>query len=201
MEIIWHGHSCFTVRTQDGTVVLDPFEDGYVPGFGPLRLEADAVLCSHEHADHNARSCVSLSGSPCGIAVEKIASWHDDVQGAKRGTNTIHILKAEGLRVAHLGDLGCMLTDDQAEALQKLDALMIPIGGFFTIDSEQALKIADLLKPRVILPMHYRKGPFGYDVLSTGEAFRRACPNPVDYDGNSMTLDKTTPQQTAFLKA
>ena len=74
MEIIWNGHSCFTIKTQEGSVVLDPYEDGKVPGLGSLRLEADAVLCSHEHSDHNFRAGVSLSGKPCGVQVETVPS-------------------------------------------------------------------------------------------------------------------------------
>ena len=110
MEIIWNGHSCFTIKTQDGSVVLDPYEDGKVPGCGPLCLEADAVLCSHEHGDHNYRAAVRLSGKPCGVQVKEIPSWHDDVCGKKRGPNTIHVLCAEGMKLVHLGDLGTELS-------------------------------------------------------------------------------------------
>ncbi|MBQ3373736.1 MAG: MBL fold metallo-hydrolase [Oscillospiraceae bacterium] len=199
MELIWNGHSCFTVKTKDGTVVLDPFEDGKVPGYKPLRLEADLVLCSHEHADHNARKCVTLSGKPCRVAVETVASWHDDVQGAKRGPNTIHILGAEGMRIAHLGDLGCALDEAQAEALKGLDALLIPVGGFYTISAERAYEIVQQLQPRVVIPMHYRDATYGYDVLSTKEDYRRLCSDAVDYDTNRLTLTADTLAQTAFL--
>ena len=201
MKIIWHGHSCFTVETEKGSVVLDPYGDGSVPGFGPLRLSADAVLCSHEHGDHNHRASVSLSGRPCGIEVSTIDSWHDDAQGKKRGANTIHILKAEGLAAAHLGDLGCMLEPEQTKELQGLDALMIPIGGFYTIDAKQALEIVTILKPRVVIPMHYRDDTHGYDVIATAEEFRRGCFNPIDYPDNTFLLTKDTTPQTAFLRA
>ena len=201
MKFIWHGHSCFTIETEEGTVVLDPYGDGSVPGFGPLRLSADAVLCSHEHGDHNNRAAVSLSGRPCGVAVSKLNTWHDDVQGKKRGANTIHILKAEGLTAAHLGDLGCMLTAEQADALKGLDALMVPIGGFYTIDADQALEIVSILNPRVVIPMHYRDASHGYDVIATAEKFRRGCSNPIDYPDNTFLLTKDTAPQTAFLRA
>ncbi len=200
MELVWNGHSCFTVKTKKGTVVLDPFEDGKVPGYGPLRLEADLVLCSHEHADHNARNCVTLSGRPCDIIFETVASWHDDVHGAKRGPNKIHILCADGMRVAHLGDLGCELSDDQVRVLKDLDALMIPVGGFYTINAEQAYQTVQLLKPRVVVPMHYRDDTHGFDVLSTKEDFRKLCSNAVDYDTNCMALTTGTATQTAFLR-
>ena len=199
MKIIWNGHSCFTIKCKEGTVVLDPFADGYVPGYPAMDLSADLVLCSHEHSDHNAKQVVSVSGKPCEIGVECIASWHDEVQGAKRGSNTIHVLSAEGMRVAHLGDLGCALTEEQAAALQNLDALMIPIGGFYTIDAQQAAEIVRQLKPRVVIPMHYRFEGHGYDVLSTLDAFLALCENPVDYPGNTFDLDGETEAQTAIL--
>ena len=200
MEIIWNGHSCFTIGTDQGSVVLDPFEDGKVPGYGPLRLKADLVLCSHEHGDHNYRKAVELSGKPCDLKVTEIASWHDDAQGAKRGPNTIHVIEAEGMKLVHLGDLGTELDAEQIAALAEPDVLLIPIGGYYTIDSTQALGIVSQLHPRVTVPMHFRRGAQGYDVLSTAEAFLEKCPNPVEYPGNSLTVDKVTPVQTAVLK-
>ena len=62
MKLIWHGHSCFSVVTDAGTAVFDPYIDGMVPGLAPLSLTADAVYCSHGHDDHNARDKVALSG-------------------------------------------------------------------------------------------------------------------------------------------
>ncbi|MBR0162597.1 MAG: MBL fold metallo-hydrolase [Oscillospiraceae bacterium] len=198
MKITWNGHACFTVETAEGTVVLDPFADGSVPGFEPLRLKADLVLCSHEHGDHSNRAAVRLSGAPCGVAVEAMESWHDDVKGAKRGPNTFHVLKAEGMRVAHLGDLGCDLTEEQVEKLLGADVLMIPIGGYYTIDSAQALKVVQLLKPRVTLPMHYRDAGHGFPVISTSEEFRAGCLNPVQLPGREITVDAETKVQTVF---
>ncbi len=200
MKITWNGHSCFTLSTTDGSVVLDPYADQSVPGYRPLKLTADLVLCSHEHSDHNARQCVALSGKPCGIAVETVASWHDDAKGAKRGENTIHILNAEGMRIAHLGDLGCELSEEQTGLLQNLDVLMIPVGGFFTIDAAQAAEIVRMLRPRVVIPMHYRQGLHGYPVIATARKFRALCTNAVDYPDSSIEIDRDTPAQTAFLK-
>ena len=205
MKTIWHGHACFEIITEAGSVVLDPYSDNSVPGLCPLALRADVVLCSHEHGDHNYRRGVLLSGQPCGIDVSWIDTWHDDVQGAKRGPNRIHVLKAEGMTAVHLGDLGCALTADQVEQLKHPDVLMIPVGGYYTIDASQALKIVEQLEPVVVLPMHYRGKTaggdlFGYDVISTVDAFRKACPNPVDYDADWIEVGPDTAAQTAFLK-
>ena len=199
MEIIWNGHSCFTIKTQEGNVVLDPYEDGKVPGLGALRLEADAVLCSHEHSDHNFREGVSLSGKPCGVQVETVPSWHDDACGKKRGPNTIHVLHAEGMKLVHLGDLGTELNREQIKVLSEPDVLLIPIGGYYTIDAAQALRIVEQLHPRITIPMHFRRGKMGYDVIATPDEFLTHCLNVVEYPGNMLTADRETPAQTAVL--
>ena len=200
MKIIWNGHSRFTVETQDGTVVLDPYSDGSVPGFDPLRLQADRVLCSHGHRDHSSTGCVQLSGKPCGVEVREIPSWHDDAKGKKRGSNTIFVLLSEGLKIAHLGDLGCALNEEQISGLSDLDALMIPVGGYYTIDADQAMTIVRQLQPRVTIPMHYRFAGHGYEEIDTLDRFLKLCDHPVEYPGNIVELDPTTPNQTAILK-
>ena len=107
MKITWIGHSCFKIESAGYAIITDPYEDGYVPGLKPLRESADMVLCSHEHGDHNARNLIKIKeGQKCPFTVETIDTWHDEVHGKKRGPNTIHILEAEGIRVAHMGDLG-----------------------------------------------------------------------------------------------
>ena len=201
MRIIWNGHSCFTLETADGTVVIDPYLDGSVPGLAPLRLKADGVYCSHGHRDHGGVEVVALTGTAPTIQVEVLNTWHDDQQGAKRGPNTIHIFQTEGLRVAHLGDLGCTLEPEQMEALKGLDGLMVPVGGFYTIDARQAKALVDQLQPHVTIPMHYRSDTFGYDVITPLEDYLVLCPKEavVHYPGNAMVLDRDTPAQTAVL--
>ena len=200
MNITWNGHSCFTVETENGTVVFDPYRDGSVPGYAPLKLKADLVCCSHGHADHNGKETVELSGMDCGLEPETLCSWHDDAEGAKRGPNTITILRAEGMKFAHLGDLGCMLDEEQTAALEELDVLMIPVGGHYTIDSAQALEIVRQLKPRIVIPMHYRNGKLGYEVISTIDAFLKGSSNVVRYSGSTMEVTADTPAQTAVLR-
>ncbi len=199
MRIIWNGHSCFTLETGEGTVVVDPYSDGSVPGLAPLRLRADRVYCSHDHRDHGGVETVALTGEVPSLQVEELHTWHDGQQGAQRGPNTIHIFQAEGLRVAHLGDLGCALEPEQLEALTGLDALMVPVGGFYTIDAKQAKALVDRLRPRVTIPMHYRGEGFGYDVIGPVEDYLELCSHVVRYPGNTLVLDKDTPEQTAVL--
>ena len=163
IECIAHGE--FLIELADGyRIVTDPYnaETGY-----PVHeIRADAVLVSHGHGDHSAVENVkgwtvkidksgSYTLSP-GVTVEAIPCFHDDAQGAKRGSNLIFVLKAEGLTVAHLGDLGHLPDADLAARIGPVDILMIPVGGFFTIDADTAVDVVRLLKARVILPMHYR---------------------------------------------
>ena len=199
MKLIWNGHACFTVETAQGTLVFDPYANGYVPGLADLALTADLVLCSHGHNDHNAAGIVRLTGNTPDFTVESLSTFHDPEQGALRGANTVHILHAEGMRVAHLGDLGCELTEEQLEQLKGLDAVMIPVGGFYTIDAAQARALVDKIAPKVVIPMHYRSDSYGYEVLGTVEDYAALCGNVVRYEGNCVELTADTPAQTAVL--
>ena len=199
MKITCNGHSCFTVEANGYSVVLDPYEDGTVPGLPPLRLDADAVLCSHEHYDHNFRGAVTLSGhgnSP--FTVTEVPTFHDDEKGALRGTNIIHILEAGGVKVAHLGDLGHTLSDEQLAQLKGLDAILIPVGGFYTIDAETAKKTADAIGAAVVIPMHYRNGERGFDVLGTLDDFLTLCSN-VTAPAKSVEITRGMAAQTVVL--
>lgn len=200
MNITWLGHSCFKIESRGYEIVLDPYQDGKVPGYKPLRVTADQVLCSHGHGDHCGVECVTLrEGGKFPFTVETIHTWHDDRQGALRGEDTIHILDDGQCRVAHLGDLGCELTQEQKDRLRGLTALLIPVGGHYTIDAAQAAALADELSPTVVIPMHYRGEGFGYDVIGTLEAFTALRTDVKEY-GSTLELTPETAGQTAVLK-
>ena len=198
--ITWHGHSCYSVTADDYTIVLDPFADGSVPGLPNLELHANSVLCSHQHSDHGCTDVVTVTekeNSPFLVSV--IDTFHDDAEGSKRGPNKIHVLEAHGMRIVHFGDLGCMLTDEQAALLKQADVLMIPVGGFYTIDAVQAKEIVSALEPKVVIPMHYRSDTFGYDVIGRLEEFTQFYSNIVTYETSTLILDAATKAQTAVL--
>lgn len=186
VRIIWHGHSCFEINSEQAVVILDPYQE--VPGYDLLELEADLVLASHEHDDHNARSRVKLSSRKVDVNVEAIATFHDPEQGNLRGGNTIHIVTLGGKRIAHCGDLGHALSKEQAARLQNLDLLLIPVGGHYTIDADTAAGIVRLTKPDVVVPMHYRDGDAGFDVISTVQPFLDHFDSVVQHDESSFTL-------------
>ena len=201
MKITWLGHSCFTVESQGYKIVLDPYKDGSVPGLAPIREEADQVLCSHSHGDHCGTECVTLrQGKPSPFTVETIDTWHDGKKGALRGPNTIHILSDGKCRVAHLGDLGCDLTPEQKDKLRDLTALLIPVGGHYTIDAAQAKRLADELSPAVTVPMHYRQAGVGFDVIGTLDQFTGLCNDVIAYPGSELELPTQIGRQTAVLK-
>ena len=153
MKITWYAHSCFLVETESGSAVLDPYAPGSVPGLELPELEADLVLCSHEHSDHNYREGVKRSGKEASLHIEMLETFHDEKKGALRGPNTIHVLEAEGLRLVHLGDLGHMLSPEQIAALGRVDILLIPVGGYFTIGPDVAAELAERLQPAITVPI------------------------------------------------
>ena len=199
MILKWLGHSCFLIEAEGYSAVFDPYQDGSVPGLAPLRVTADAVFCSHGHGDHNAKELVTLSGRTFPLKVETFASYHDDKKGLLRGKNTIHMLHGEGLRAVHLGDLGHMPDKKTLAALHGADVLMLPVGGHFTIDAAQAKAVADAIDPRVVIPMHYRRGGMGYDVIGPVDAFTSLCDNVRFYETDTFELGADTPAQTAVM--
>ena len=201
MNITYLGHSCFKVESQGYSIVLDPYQDGKVPGYAPVRETADEVLCSHGHGDHcGVENVTRKQGGVSPFTVETIDTWHDDQQGALRGPDTIHILSDGQCRIAHLGDLGCELTQERKARLSGLTALLIPVGGYYTIDAAQAAKLADELSPSMVIPMHYRGDGFGYDVIGTLDQFTALRSDVREYPGSTLELTAEAETQTAVLK-
>ncbi len=188
MKITWYGHACFGVESEGYRVVLDPYEK--VKGYGPLHLTANEVLCSHNHYDHNYRAAVAVTGTKSPFRIATVATWHDDQGGRLRGMNTVHILRAEGLTAVHLGDLGHRLKRDQAAPLLRCDVLMVPVGGTYTIDADGAKAVVEDLQPRIVVPMHYRRGSLGFDNIAPLEKFLALFPAEEihELDGSSFTV-------------
>ena len=207
MQIIWHGHSCFELVEQDYHIVIDPFQPGSVgTAFPDLDLEADEVLVTHDHRDHNGRECVRLrTGRTSPFTITEFEGAHDYMRGRFRGGNTIFLIEANGLRVAHFGDQGGPLLPDQKKALKDLDAVMIPTGGILTWEPEDAIRQCESLQPRVIFPMHYRVEGHSNWRLWPVEHFSNyfsengVCP-VTEYETSSMILTKDTEKHVALLK-
>ena len=172
LKIEYLGHACFRLTYGGQRIVLDPYADGSVPGLKKLRTEAEFVYCSHDHDDHNAASLVKLkAGGAPNFTVEELLTDHDDAGGTLRGKNIIRLFTFGKLRVAHFGDLGRELTAEEAKKLSGLDCVMLPVGGYFTIDGLTAKKVTDAISPEAVIPMHYRSETAGYDVLGPVDDF------------------------------
>jgi L-ascorbate metabolism protein UlaG (beta-lactamase superfamily) len=179
--VIWHGHACFELQGKGVTIVTDPFKGVGIP---EPRAAADIVLCSHSHQDHNnvkpvlgkpGEALESFVGSKKvkGVSITGVAAFHDDATGSKRGKNSIYTFNLDGVQFCHLGDLGHELSSATIEEIGKVEVLFVPVGGYFTIGPETATKVCELLKPKMIIPMHYRvpELPSMFDLLKTVDDF------------------------------
>ena len=163
MKRTWLGHSTFVLETDAGAVlVTDPVDAG--SGFDLPRINADVITVSHHHFDHDAVD--RIGGNPivkdtpqpltvAGFSICGYPAFHDEVQGAKRGPNTIYLIEADGQRFVHCGDLGHIPDDATIEALKGADVLMIPVGGVFTVDGKTAWEITKRIAPKTVVPMHF----------------------------------------------
>ncbi len=164
MKISWLGHSCFKIEDDSGKVIVtDPFDESV--GYPLPKIRADVVVVSHDHHDHN--NVKAVGGDPtvvrgsrkqtaAGIEFEGIATYHDEKKGKLRGKNTIFCFEMDGVRICHLGDLGHQLGEGEVAAMGEVDVMMIPVGGTFTLDGEGAKKVAGQIKPRIVIPMHFK---------------------------------------------
>ena len=165
MKIKWLGHASFLITSDSGTKIIT---DPYTPGglgldYGEIKETADAVTVSHEHGDHN--NVATVGGNPeavrgtaevKGIKFTGVPTYHDKAGGSQRGNNVIFCFEVDGIRVCHLGDLGHPLTDKQVAEVGKVDIVLVPVGGNFTIDAKVASEVCIKLATKVIIPMHYQ---------------------------------------------
>ena len=158
-----------------GKTATDPYKEGSVPGLAAPDIEADEVICSHGHSDHNAFDEVRAPAEPWGgdFKILSIKTYHDNMKGILRGRNNVTRFEVDGLKFVHMGDIGCDLTDTQLDEIKGCDVLMIPVGGFFTINARQAYEMINLIEPRAVIPMHYRGDSFGYAQIGRREDFEK----------------------------
>jgi len=163
MDINYFGHSSFKLSGSRVSVVTDPYDDNV--GLRYPKVSGTIVAVSHNHGDHNQVSRVSdykkiISGpgeyEVEGISIIGFPSYHDNQKGELRGPNTMYVFEIDGVRLAHLGDLGHSLTDKEIEKLGNLHVLMIPVGGHYTIGPQVAAEITRMIEPQIIVPMHYQ---------------------------------------------
>ena len=186
MKIKYLGHASFMITSDSGTkIITDPYDAAYVaeggPSYDEIKESADIVIVSHEHSDHN--NVATVRGNPevvrgattaevKGINFKGMPTYHDDAGGKLRGNNAIICFEVDGIMICHLGDLGHPLSDKQTAELGSVDILLIPVGGYYTIDARTATQICDRLKPKVIIPMHYKTNKCGFPIAGVDEFAR-----------------------------
>jgi len=212
MKIKWYGHAAFLITSDGGVrMILDPYESGAYGGqlaYGKISDEADIAVASHDHADHGhtkglpgSPQVVTGSGSQAakGISFKGIATYHDSSKGSERGSNTIFTFSVDGIRVCHLGDLGHVLSEKEVAEIGPVDILFIPVGGYFTIDAQQASRVADQIKPKVLIPMHFKTEKCGFPIAPVDD-FLKEKANLKRLKTSEVSFSKTSlPQRMEIL--
>ncbi|MFA5315959.1 MAG: MBL fold metallo-hydrolase [Dehalococcoidales bacterium] len=168
------GHSCFRIKGSEAAVLTDPYSPDY--GYDLGKPKADIITVSHQHADHNYIQAISdarvISGPGeyeiGGVLIIGVPTYHDDARGEKKGKNTVYLIEIDEVTVCHLGDLGHVLTSEQAEELGDVDILLIPVGGNYTIDAPQAAEVVRQIDPKIVIPMHYQTPAVTMDLEPVG---------------------------------
>jgi len=182
MKVKFLGHAAFLITSDKGTkIITDPYEPGGFGGaigYGKITEAADIAVVSHDHGDHG--YVAGLSGNPeivkksgsqeaKGIAFKGVPVYHDASKGGERGSNIMFCFDVDGVRVCHAGDLGHPLSAEEIAELGPIDVLMLPVGGFFTIDAAVASDIVNALKPRIVIPMHYKTEKCGFPIAGVDQ--------------------------------
>ena len=202
MKIQWCGHASFLITSDDGTkIITDPYEPGAYDGgiaYKPIDDAADIVTVSHDHADHN--YVQGIKGNPVvvkgpgtheakGISFKGIATYHDPSEGKERGENTMFVFTVDGVILCHAGDLGHVLSEDQVKELGALDVLLLPIGGVFTLDPNEATEVMDLVKPKILVPMHFKTPGCGFPIADV-EEFLEGKSSVERIEGSEFSVSK-----------
>ncbi|QHW29882.1 MBL fold metallo-hydrolase [Paenibacillus rhizovicinus] len=202
MKMIWYGHSSFLLTSENGTrVLIDPY--GKFLGYRmPKAIEADLVVVTHNHKDHNQIKVASgnykLIDQPEAqtikdVSIRGVRTFHDKHNGAKRGGNICFLIEMDGVVVCHAGDLGHLLTEEQVAEIGHVDVLIVPVGGRMTLNGAEAAQVVRQLKPSVAIPMHYSTkalGLLGKVIFQNAEPFIQATGQPLTSDVQTFTWRK-----------
>ena len=202
MKLRYLGHASFELVSEKGArIIFDPYQSGAYDGalkYGPITGEYDLAVVSHDHADHsdpgvtkNAANLVDGEGTFDfeGLRVISRPTFHDESDGSERGNNLVSVVELDGMRVAHLGDLGHPLEPGEIEALGPIDVLLVPVGGYFTIDAAAAAGIAGEIDPRIVVPMHFKTDKVDFPIAPVDE-FTGMMENVEIAGGSEIDIEK-----------
>ena len=193
-KLTYLGHASFLIEGKDFSLVIDSYQNDSVPNMTFPRIEeVDAVFCSHDHYDHDARELVKIKNPAKPVPFLSVKVPHDHENGAKRGLNDINMFEIDGFKVVHLGDTGCVLDEKTLEPFIGCDVLLAPINGCFTISPDELKQIYKIIKPRILIPMHYYMEEYqsGYADGNMIEKFKKLFPNYHYLNNYELDLDKT----------
>jgi len=206
MKVKWLGHSCFLITSGDGVkIITDPYAVGGGINYCPIDETADVVVVSHGHDDHSNVSAVQ--GKPevvkgdgiktaKGVQFKGIATYHDTAQGGQRGPNTIFCFTIDDIKLCHLGDLGHVLSPAQVSEIGTVDILLVPVGGFYTINASVASQVCDQLKPKIVIPMHFKTSNCAYPITGV-EDFLKGKKNVRRVEDSEVDLERERLPATA----
>lgn len=172
MQFEYGGHACIRLSDEKVSLIIDPFCD---IGYKVNLSSADYCICSHDHFDHNAIGEVEVKKVICKNEylnypwLKVIDTYHDEDFGKKRGKNSVFVIKMGGFTICHLGDLGEPYNANLCDKLGKIDILLIPVGGKYTIDAKESIKYAQKIAPKIIIPIHYKTTSSTVDISSKEE--------------------------------
>ncbi len=183
MKIRYLGHAAFYLKPESGpSVITDPYRAAALGGpvaLAPITEQAEVVLVSHQHDDHagveglpGSPKVLTASGAVQGVEFRAAEAAHDAQGGAKRGKVRVFCFALDGVRVCHLGDLGEALSKAQLSEIGAVDVLLVPVGGYFTIDAAEAAKVVESLRPKVAIPMHYRTARVDFPISPVDDFLR-----------------------------
>ena len=191
IKITYLGHASFKIESKDGVIITDPYQDNSVPGLKfPSNQVCDFLFISHEHHDHNARELVTVRDGRTLSYLEHMAP-HDKNGGKERGLTKFFIFYVEGLKIAHLGDMCDITIQKNIEYLKNIDILLVPINNYYTMGPDEAKTLCDAIKPKLVIPMHYRniKNQSGYEDGNQIERFKNYFPNYIEVNEVSINVD------------
>lgn len=204
----WFGQACLEIRNSV-TIVTDP-HDGESVGLKRPNVKGDIVSISHRHFDHaSGENLASKKDTEViegagertvkGIKVVGIDSFHDKAEGSKRGENTIFIFKVDDFEICHMGDLGHKLSNGKIEKVKPIDILLVPVGGNYTIDAQEAIDVIKDLKPRIVIPMHYHVNGLEVDISSEEEFLQLAKNEGCEIEESKEPKVKSLPEKRKII--
>lgn len=203
MKAKWYGHSAFKLTTARGVrLIIDPYEPGFGGAltYGAITDEADLVLTSHDHGDHSyvreikgkfTRIDKEGSYDVAGVKISAIPCFHDPSKGKERGNNLIFVIEADNVRIAHVGDLGHPLDAATLQKIGPVDVLLLPVGGFYTIDANVATEVMHAINPKITIPMHYKTEKCGFPI-TTVDDFLKGKKGVKRLDASELEVTKET---------